>query len=156
MTRLSDRILSLPAEKENAEARYTAYEVRIAKTEAAEGPAKALELIAEAKKAAREAGISDASLSLREAAMQLALGRADEFRRLVTYVAREHRDDPEAMAELQMMMINLGLINPDGTPRSMPTAPAAAEPAPPAGETKLWTPESGAPSSGGSKLWTPD
>ncbi|MBQ6157495.1 MAG: hypothetical protein IJJ20_00615 [Thermoguttaceae bacterium] len=156
MTRLSDRILSLPAESAPAEARYTAYEVRIARAEAAEGPAKALELIAEAKGAAREAGISDASLSLREAAIQLSLGRADEFRRLVSYVAREHRNDPEAMAELQMMMVNLGLINPDGTPRTMPSAPAAAEPAPPAGESKLWTPDSDTPSGGGSKLWTPD
>ncbi|MBO7725361.1 MAG: hypothetical protein J6S40_02740 [Thermoguttaceae bacterium] len=179
MTRLSDRILSVPADEADsaktasasesetasapdrrplsaAEARYMAYEVRIAKAETAEGPAKALELIAEAKRVAREAGISDASLSLREAAMQLALGRIDEFRRLVSYVAREHRGDPEAMAELQMMMINLGLINPDGTPRTVSNAPAAAEPVSPAAEPKLWTPDSDAPSSGGSKLWTPD
>ncbi len=158
MARLSDRILSLPAEKENAEARYLAYEVRIAKAEATEGPAKALELIADGKRAAQEAGISDAALSLREAAMQLALGRVHEFQRLISYVAREHRDEPEAMAELQMMMINLGLINPDGTPRAAGSPAAAAAPsAAPANDSKLWTPDSDSPSgSGGSKLWTPD
>ncbi|MGI5831628.1 MAG: hypothetical protein ACOX6D_03740 [Thermoguttaceae bacterium] len=154
MTRLSDRILSLPADKENAEARFMAYQVKIAKAESTGDAARALELIAEGKKVAQEAGLSDATLNLREAALQLAMGRPDEFQRTITHVITAHRNEPEAMTELQMLMVSLGLVNPDGTPRTM--GASAAAPAEPADTPNLWTPDTAAPSGGGSKLWTPD
>ena len=158
MARLSERILSLPADEKDAQARYLAYRVKIGIVEASEGPARALELIPEAKNAARQAGISEASLELREAAIHLLLGRAELFQQTITSFAARHRNEPEAMAELQMLLMNLGILNPDGTPRAAGPAGGAEAPAPAPSEPKLWTPDSELPPSGGgsSKLWTPD
>jgi hypothetical protein len=95
---------------------------------------------------------------LREAALRLLLGQAEEFQLIITDVARQHRNEPEAMTELQMLLMSLGLINPDGTPRAMGPVAGAGAQAPAASESKLWTPDSDLPPSGGSgsKLWTPD
>jgi len=87
-----------------------------------------------------------------------------ETSRLIDYIMRAHRDNPQAMMAMQQLFIQLGLINPDGTPtefaRRAPRRQAVA-PTPdqqPARESKLWTPDGSSDSSGGgsSGLWTPD
>ena len=159
MARFAEKVLSFPAEKENANARFLSYEVQIERAQADGNGEGALALLEKAKAEAMEFGVSDARFDLREAMIQITLRRPAEFRRVVEHVARTHRNEPEAMESLQMMLMNLGLLNPDGTPRSMPNPPgapaaAAPEPKPASG---LWTPGSDdTPSGGGSKLWTPE
>ena len=57
------------------------------------------------------------------------------------------------------MLIDVGLLRPDGTPAVCPGGPepamAAAED-PAAEPGGLWTPDSAQPGSGGGKLWTPE
>lgn len=171
MTNLADRILSFPADKENASARLLAFEVQIEKATTDGRAEEALALIRKGSDEAKDFAVSDARFNLREAMIQISLGRPAEFRRIVEHVAREHRNEPEAMQSLQIMLMNLGLLNPDGTPRAMPTGgpdpstgmagagpqgfPQAAEE--PKKSSGLWTPDSDENrSGGGSKLWTPD
>jgi hypothetical protein len=59
--------------------------------------------------------------------------------------------DPQVAQRVQGILIQMGVLNPDGTPRNIPQ-PAAAAPA-----EGLWTPDSpgGGGEEGGGKLWLP-
>jgi hypothetical protein len=74
------------------------------------------------------------------------------------HIQSRHVEEPGVGEALQQMMIDVGLLHPDGTPVAMPEEePAmagAAEPA--AAPGGLWTPDSAQPGSGGGKLWTPE
>ena len=92
-------------------------------------------------------------LSLRFAARD---GR--QVTRLIQHLQERHIEEPGVREALTRMLIEVGLLRPDGTPAFGPGAQgemAAAEP-PAAEPGKLWTPDSAEPGSGGSKLWTPE
>ena len=82
-------------------------------------------------------------------------GDVEQAMRLMQHIESRHIDEPGVAQTLTQMLINVGLLNPDGTPVAMPGRRAAAEAAPPAAEpSKLWTPGSESAGAGG-KLWTP-
>ncbi|MCC9641569.1 protein-disulfide isomerase [Rhodopirellula sp. JC740] len=117
----------------------------------------------QAKAYAAENKLSDASLLLAELGLRLRRQEIEQFQNTVQTIVSKHSDNPEVMGRLQQILAQLGLINPDGSPRNQPgPAPAAA---PSAGG--IWTPDgesaaapaappaAGGDASGGSKLWVP-
>ena len=178
VAKFADRILSEPASKDCAEARRMAYEAQI-DAMTSEGRAdEAMEMIKKASAEAKEFGLSDGVFNLRQAMMQVSLQDLDGFLATVQYIKQNHSREPEIMQQLQLMLVNLGLVRPDGSAAPMgygvgsgPGAPAAsgvsnvglnaggasAPAQPPKQESGLWTPDSDGPAqSGSSKLWMPD
>lgn len=166
--KFAKKILEQPA-ADNAsngaiQARMLAYEAALEAVSLESPPTKAFELLEKASTEAKKFGVSDSRLNLREATLRLATGDAAGFQRTVEHLAREHHNEPETMDVLQTMLINLGVLNPDGSPRQMRAGdstlngqlPAQELNAPPQQSSGLWTPGSDEPASGGGKLWTPD
>ena len=100
---------------------------------------------------------------LAELGLRLRRQEIDLFQNAVQAIVQKHSDNPEVMGRLQQILAQLGLINPDGSPRQAPgMGPAAQEPA----GGGLWTPDgdgggaapagpAGGEASGGGKLWVP-
>ena len=167
--RFAARVLDGPALRQDLAARFAAYEALIEKASIENHPERAIELIERGTAEAKEFNVPDSRFNLREAMLRIASGDAVGFQRIVEHIAREHRDEPETMESLQMLLVNLGILNPDGTPRQMPMPGGAAPGAPrgngldaassePPKSSGLWTPGSdeGTGGGGGGKLWTPE
>jgi hypothetical protein len=129
--------------------------VTLARTE--ENVSKALAHIERGRRAADEKKMSNASWDLIELSIRFAEHNAPESMRLIEHIQRRHLEEHGVGETLTRMLIDVGLLQPDGTPVYSPEeaeqaaveAEAAAEPG------GLWTPDS-APAAGGGKLWTPD
>ncbi|WP_345324285.1 protein-disulfide isomerase [Novipirellula rosea] len=130
----------------------------------ASGNAKdAIATINEAKAFAEANELPTANLLLSEVSLRLQAGDGEGFQKAIETLTQRYGNEPEVMAQLQQMLISMGLIRPDGSPRRGPApggvAPAGAEPA--AGG--IWTPDGGGAAAppadpaagGGSKLWVP-
>jgi len=146
---------------EDAELKATAYLTLIEVTQA---PDEALKMIDEAKKFFETTGLDKAQLLLMEVPIRVRMGDSDGFQNVIKSLTTEYRQREDVMATLQQLLVSIGLINPDGSPRMEGRAPGGAMSAPePASTTSgLWTPDSGAPASsaassgqGGGKLWIP-
>ncbi|WP_047813555.1 tetratricopeptide repeat protein [Rhodopirellula islandica] len=124
---------------------------------------EAVDYLDKAKVYAEEHKLSDASLLLAELGLRLRRQEIDLFQNTVQAIVQKHSDNPEVMGRLQQILAQLGLINPDGTPRQAPgMGPASQDPA----GGGLWTPDgdsggsapaspAGGEASGGGKLWVP-
>jgi len=131
----------------------------LARTE--RNPDQALGYVEQGRQAAEAAGGSSAAWDLMELSIHFARQDADEVNRLLTHIQTHHMNEPGVADAVMNMLVQAGVVRPDGTPALEPEEmPAAASPpgvsSPPAAEPgKLWTPgsESGG---GGGKLWTPD
>ena len=93
---------------------------------------------------------------LLELPVRLERGESQEMGRLVQHLQSKHMEEPGVADALIEFLVQIGALNPDGTPAGMPAGPQ--EPAGPAAEPeagKLWTPDG--ESGGGDKpsLWTP-
>jgi hypothetical protein len=131
--------------------------VRLA-TDANEG----LRLIAEARTLAEANKHSSAQWDLMELALRAQHGDIAAVSHLVDHIRRQHGREPGVLESLVQLLMQLGLVTPDG--RLLAPAPAAASPesslvVPGAGAEpgKLWTPD--APQPAGEKksaLWIPD
>jgi hypothetical protein len=125
----------------------------------AENPEQALAHIEEGRAATLAAGRSCASWDLMELPFRFALGHAREAMGLVQHVQQRHIEEPGVGQALTQLLVEVGILRPDGTPAMpmgrQPGGPAAMpEPAAEAG--RLWTPGSDEPGTGGGgKLWTP-
>lgn len=127
----------------------------------------ALDWLAQAKLYAASIGISAAGLLLTEIRLRLVRGDAEGFQAALGTLTNEYGNQPEVMAQLQQLLMSLGLIRPDGSPRGAPSAaanvggPSVASPAATGGG--IWTPDGAsapppspaAGESGGGKLWVP-
>jgi tetratricopeptide (TPR) repeat protein len=123
----------------------------------AEDPAKAMQYINQGRLAAERAGHSSASWDLLELSLRFGQREGHDAMRLIEHLQSKHLEEPGVGEALTHMLIEVGLLRPDGTPAFGPdgrepvhaaAAEAAAEPG------KLWTPDSA--QSGGGKLWTPE
>jgi tetratricopeptide (TPR) repeat protein len=114
---------------------------------------KALEYNQQAQQLAKEAGRSPARYLLSEFDLRLARRESGELSRIISQLQSKHIREPGIAEAVYMKLVNLGLINPDGSPKG-PLAPTPA--AAPAGG--VWTPEGVAAVTAGeqkSKLWLP-
>ncbi len=124
-----------------------------------EDVARALELINQGRRAAEAKKRSCASWDLMELSLRFVRHEGPEAMRLIEHLQQRHLEEPGVGEALTHMLIDVGLLNPDGTPAIGPEA--AAEPGMAAEEQaapepgKLWTPDSAEPGRGGGKLWTP-
>ena len=126
----------------------------------------ALATLEEAKVFAAANDMSSANLLLSEVSLRLQAGDGEGFQKTLGELTSKHGNEPEVMAQLQQMLVQYGLIRPDGSPAQGPPQPAGAVaggPAAAGGGSELWTPDGGgsAPAAkpagdgGGSKLWVP-
>ena len=109
--------------------------------------------IDEGRREALSSGQSCAVWDLLELSFRFGHGDVDQAMQLLQHIESHHLQEQGVAQTLTQMLINVGLLNPDGTPVAEPgrradVAPPAAEP------SKLWTPGSETSGSGG-KLWTP-
>jgi hypothetical protein len=136
-------------------------------------PAKAAAIYDQGRSAADAAGRSHANFDLAELAMWFSRGDSQQIMRLMDHIQREHIEEPGVREAFMQMLVQFGVLNPDGSPGPVVTQARQAQAAaggvtggphaapaeqPSAAESgKLWTPDAGETStSGGSKLWTPD
>ncbi len=103
-----------------------------------------------------------ANIHLVELSYRLKSGDVQGFQNTLETISREYRNRPEVLGRVQQMLMQLGLIRPDGMGRSTAaTVPggslAGVSPSQaPAASSGIWTPGSSAPAaSGQSKLWIP-
>jgi hypothetical protein len=118
---------------------------------------EALRYCGQGRREAEAKGQSSVSWDLMELSFQCLRQNAPEVMRLVEHIQKRHINEPGVAEALMNLLVQLGLLHPDGTPAVGPEAaePAMAAAAEPAAEpTKLWTPDSAQP--GGGKLWTPE
>jgi len=131
----------------------------LARTE--RNPEEALKYVDQGRRAAEAAGGSSAPWDLMELSIQFGRQNADEVNRLLSHIETNHMQEPGVAEAVVNMLVQAGVLHPDGTPAVPPQEMAAAAsrtgPAgPPADQPgKLWTPESES-GGGGGKLWTPD
>ena len=97
-------------------------------------------------------------LSLRFERMESA-----EITRLMSHIESQHGREPGVIEALTQMLVQMGVLRPDGTPAMPQGPPPAAAPSivVPGGQPeepgKIWTPDGSSGSSEGEKpkLWTP-
>ncbi|GAF80704.1 unnamed protein product, partial [marine sediment metagenome] len=131
-----------------------AYEILIAMEE---NPQRALDLLGEGRQAAESAGQSSAMWDLREVPLRVVRGETQQAIAMIQHVQAEHLREPGVADALRNLLVQMGVIHPDGTPAAdLPNQQHPGQAAePPAQESKLWTPDSEQPG-GEKKLWTPD
>jgi len=127
----------------------------LARTE--EDVSKALDHVDQGRRATDKKKASHATWDLIELSLHFANRNGPETMRLIEHLQKRHIEEPGVGEMLTRMLIDVGLLNPDGSPAIGPESPEepamAAEPSEPGG---LWTPDSDQPGAGGGKLWTPE
>lgn len=127
---------------------------------------KRLEYLNEGRKLSLLAKHSCVSWDLEEFTLRLALGQATEAQNTLNHIRNYHLQEPGVAQALMQVLVEAGIIRPDGTPVAaapgagaaglvVPGAAAQAEPG------KIWTPGSDLPGGGAggggkkSAIWTP-
>jgi len=121
-------------------------------------PDRALEYVHQGRAAAESAGQSPVSWLLFELSLQFSLGNTDEIGRLMGLIHDRHIEEPGVADALTQLLIQVGVLRPDGTPAGGPPQPMqedAAGPTQAEEPGKIWTPDA-EPSAAGGKIWTPD
>ncbi len=136
--------------------RLPAY-VALAQT-AADFP-QALGYLEQGRQGSLAAGQSCASWDLLELSFRFTHGGADEVERLFQHIQGRHMSEPGVAQALTQLLVDAGVLRPDGTPARRPPMPedalATAEGPAAAAPAKLWTPDSPQAGGGGGKIWTP-
>ena len=119
---------------------------------------RALGYLEQGRRAAEAKKQSSATWDLMELSLHIAAGDGRQVMRLIQHLQERHLEEPGVGETLTRMLIQVGLLRPDGTPAvgpgAAPVEMAAEQPAAEPG--KLWTPDSAEPGPSGGKLWTPD
>jgi hypothetical protein len=147
---------SVPAEMRMSIFRFIASSER--------SPIEALKTIAAAKEFCAKENQSCAQFDLMSIPLLLEMGQVDQMMAVLRHVETDHIQEQGVPETLTHMLVQLGLVRPDGMPAGMPgQGPGPAGPAPTEGGG-LWTPDGQSPpppsddegeQGGGSKLWTP-
>lgn len=126
----------------------------------AQSPEKAVKYALQAQQMEKEHGHSPARFMLMELQARLMMGDGPNAKRLIDTLSTVYRNEPGVNQALMQMLVQMGIISPDGRMRGAPPAPGGGmlggEPAAaPAGG--LWTP--GAPAAPAAEkksgLWLP-
>lgn len=122
-------------------------------------PAKVLQWIDEARQKAAAEGRSTANWDIAELELYITEGNAEEARRVLADIDRNHMNDPDVAAAVYRLLYAAGLIPPEGLSpgaamHDLPTEAVANPPAEPE-SGRIWTP--GADQGTGKKqaIWTP-
>ena len=129
-------------------------------------PRKAIEYINKARQEAEAAGQSSAPWDITEMTLRLSMGDFPGADRLLQHVRSEHIREPGIANLLFQVLVEAGIIQPDGTPTAGPSARGASAsfdaggpmPAPVAEASKIWTPGAETTPAAGKKsvIWTPE
>ena len=103
-----------------------------------------IELIEKAKQAALDANQSPAIWILREIPLRIMSGDTQKASDLMQTVEANHIEEPGIREHFYQLLMQLGIINPDGSPAGGPAAPA---------QPGIIDPSASAPQAGG--VWTP-
>jgi hypothetical protein len=126
----------------------------MARTE--EDISEALRYCDQGRREAEAKGRSNVAWDLMELSFQCLQRNGPEAMRLIEHIQKRHVQEPGVADSLMNLLVQMGVLHPDGTPAvGLEEEPAlAAAEAPAAEPAKLWTPDSAQP--GGGKLWTPE
>jgi tetratricopeptide (TPR) repeat protein len=118
----------------------------------------ALDHLAQARAAAKEAKVSCAGFDLEELAVRLSHGRPEGFVEMIQHINNAHRNEPGVSERLFQFLYEAGFVDEQGRPRQAP-GPQPAELLVPGGSEaaagKIWTPGSEAGEGKKSSLWVP-
>lgn len=126
-------------------------------------PDEAIALIEAGRQATVQRGGSCANWDLLELSLRFERMESAEISRLMSHIESQHGREPGVIEALTQMLVQMGVLRPDGTP-AMPMGAPPAEESPivvPGGQAeepgKIWTPDGSSGSSEGEKpkLWTP-
>ncbi len=131
---------------------------------AAKDPKKTVEYVQRGREATKDLPQFCGMWDLQELTALLNMQELDKVVELINHVMGHHSKEQQVMVSLQQLLMQVGLLRPDGTfafqPQGQQGGMASATPQPAADTGGLWTPDAAAPpsggSTGGSKLWVPD
>lgn len=162
--------MDLPEEGQQVGAKMPAYAFMIQRAADNEEAVRYLE---EAKSYCDQRSLPTASLLLTELMLRARRGEPEAFQKCAETLTQKYGNDQEVMGRFQQILVQLGLLRPDGSmPQMPPGGPGGPAGQPPAAApaSGLWTPDGGggsapppspgpagnpAPASGGGKLWVP-
>jgi hypothetical protein len=152
LAHFGEALLARPSTREKLDPREV-YEVLI---RFLRDPARAAELAVKAQAYAKSQNESPARFMLMELQNRVMMGDGRSAQRLIEILSTQYRKEPGIAQALMQILVQLGVVTPDGQVR---TPPSQAEAAPPAPAGGLWTP--GDPvakpaSESKSGLWLPD
>lgn len=155
--RAAKEILSRDDSQVEPQLKASAYLGLIELTESAE---QALQTVAEAKAFFEKSNLDMAELLLMELPQRARAADTQGFQNAIRTLTTQYRNREDVMAALQQLLMSMGLINPDGSPRMDGPRGGAAAPAAAAPQSSgIWTPGSSPaasePATSGSKLWVP-
>jgi tetratricopeptide (TPR) repeat protein len=117
---------------------------------------QALEYLDKARAAAEAVNESTAVWDLQELNLRLERGEPDEFARVLAHVQKNHAREPGVAQALVQILVEAGLMTPDGRPVGAPDEGAAlVVPGSAAEPGQIWTPESETTGGKKSALWVP-
>lgn len=121
-------------------------------------PEKAAEYAVRAQEMEKAHGHSPARFMLMELQARVMLGDGAKAKRLIDVLSTVHRNEPGIGQALMMMLMQMGLVTPDGRMRAPGAAPGAGPEAAAPAPGGLWTPGAPTPPAGETKsgLWLPE
>lgn len=143
--RFAEEILNRPANEMEPKVRQIAFELLILVAKNSERIEEALLWIDKAKNETPEKEPNYAALCLHEIPLRLIHGEGEKANEVINELVHLHGRDERVMQALQNLFVQLGILNPDGTP-SAALANRMQEPmnvadAQPAAKSKLWVPD---------------
>ncbi len=128
-----------------------------------EDPNEALKYVEQGREVSKTAGQSCAPWDLLELSLQLARGDGESAMGMIGHLQADHLREQGVQEALTQLLVQAGLIRPDGTPAGPPPAPGGSvvvspdQPIPQQQQPQqqIWTPDGDEPG-GEKKLWTPD
>ena len=155
--RFAKELLNRPIDSMPFPVRIMAFEALISTSQGSGEFEEALLWVERAKNESATQNVPDAAWCLHEIMLRLMQGEDKAAHEIIQYVATKYRNDAAVMQSLQQLFVQLGMLNPDGTP-SAALLQAQAESAKQSEKQTLWTSDGGTStgSANASKLWIPD